>query len=156
MQMRMLEAMQPAATSGIDVSERNHIVELWADQLDHQHALGRSWKFGVLALPNKPLDINYGEISVELFCREADDWTKLTKSIRIGESSILARESPSFAKIFHQVVNRASPNLSTGELLSSLRDADHEAVAAPLPPLPFRQLFDPFEIFLKRRGIIWR
>ena len=36
-----------------------------------------------LALPNKPPDVDRGEVSVELFFREADDWTKLTKGIQI-------------------------------------------------------------------------
>lgn len=81
--MRMLEAMKPPPTYGIEVSEREHIVELWTDQLDHQHTLGRSWKFGVLALPNKPPDVDHSEVLIELFFREADDWDKLTKRIQI-------------------------------------------------------------------------
>lgn len=83
MQLRMLEAMKPPPTCGIEVSEPEHVVELWADQLDHQHSLGHSWRFGLLALPNKPPDVDRGEVSVELFFREADDWIKLTKSIQI-------------------------------------------------------------------------
>ena len=75
---------------------------------------------------------------------------------------MVARLISGWSEVCHQVVNRASPNLSTGELLSGLSDAGYKGGAAPLSLsapddldqillLLLRQPFDQFKSFLKRR-----
>lgn len=86
-QSRMLEAAHQAALpkpqARIAVSEATSLVEITADQLDHQHSIGKPWRFGLLALPSKPTGDTV-TVSVRVFHREALEWTSNDLTLRIA------------------------------------------------------------------------